>query len=393
MPWKGNRSLAISYAVKPIWKLEASDRAWLREHGFVLPETEVPQPALSSCETSCLKSLLRMELEASKHLLGSSQLTNLASDATAACLSAYRKAEEAAWSVYQDSLLTYGQSIEPPLDVLEVYAGSDSRLTTWVNSMGGRAMRFTAQAIKAVSDFWMSWAGQPRQLYLDPAGEFRSEEILERWQTMSARVFVTAAAWQRGRVERHGDIVKDMLARMDNHSPLTNDTSFDEALLQAFQAKNALVRHQGYSPEQIVLGKAVHVPGSLTSDEDLSSHAATEGSDLEAERHRQRLELRCQARKVFWEADNNQVDPYLESPGVSGGRALVLQTIASAQFPLSSFDIKTAFLRGKADAANPLAMAYAMSKAVDMLGWMRALWGVIHAIQWLTDPPGGSTEE
>ena len=165
--------------------------------------------------------------------------------------------------------------------------------------------RHGSQAIKAVSDFWMSWAGQPRQLYLDPAGEFRSEEILERWQTMSARVFVSAAAWQRGRVERHGDIVKDMLARMDNHSPLTNDTTFDEALLQAFQAKNALVRHQGYSPEQIVLGKAVHVPGSLTSDEDLSSHAATEGSDLEAERHRQRLELRCQARKVFWEADNN----------------------------------------------------------------------------------------
>ena len=144
MPWKGNRSLVISYAVKPIWKLEASDRAWLREYGFVLPKTEVPHPALSLCEMSSMKSPLRMELEASEHLLGSSQLTNLASDATAACQSAYRKAEEAAWSVYQDSLLTYGQSLEPQLDVLEVYAGSDSRLTTWINSMGGRAMRFTA---------------------------------------------------------------------------------------------------------------------------------------------------------------------------------------------------------------------------------------------------------
>ncbi|CAE7650873.1 GIP [Symbiodinium sp. CCMP2592] len=38
------------------------------------------------------------------------------------------------------------------------------------------------------------------------------------------------------------------------------------------------------------------------------------------------------------------------------GRSIVLQTIASMRFQLSSFDIKTAFLRGKADAANPLAM-------------------------------------
>ncbi|CAE7445807.1 RE1 [Symbiodinium microadriaticum] len=38
------------------------------------------------------------------------------------------------------------------------------------------------------------------------------------------------------------------------------------------------------------------------------------------------------------------------------GRAVVLQTIASRRYQLSSFDIKTAFLRGKADASNPLAM-------------------------------------
>ncbi|CAE7448719.1 GIP, partial [Symbiodinium sp. CCMP2592] len=166
--------------------------------------------------------------------------------------------------------------------------------------------RHGSQAIKTVSEFWTSWAGQPRKIYLDPAGEFRSEEMLSVFQGMSARVFVSAAAWQRGRVERHGDIVKDMLARMDTQAPIINDDTFDQALLQVFQAKNALVRHQGYSPEQIVLGKSVRVPGSLTSDEDLSSHAITEGLDLEAEQHRQRLELRCQARRVFWEADNNQ---------------------------------------------------------------------------------------
>ena len=38
------------------------------------------------------------------------------------------------------------------------------------------------------------------------------------------------------------------------------------------------------------------------------------------------------------------------------GRHTVLQLIASKQWLLTSFDIKTAFLRGKADSENPLAM-------------------------------------
>ena len=38
------------------------------------------------------------------------------------------------------------------------------------------------------------------------------------------------------------------------------------------------------------------------------------------------------------------------------GRSTILQYIASRQWELTSFDIKTAFLRGKADESNPLAM-------------------------------------
>ena len=166
--------------------------------------------------------------------------------------------------------------------------------------------RHSSLAIKSLSEFWMSWAGNPKKVYLDPAGEFRSEEIMNNFQSMNIKAFVTAAAWQRGKLERHGDIVKDMLRRLDLQSPLANDEIFDQALLQAFQAKNALVRHQGYAPEQIVLGKSLRVPGSLSSDDDVTSHIVTEGEDLEAEMHRRRLDLRCQARKVFWDADNSQ---------------------------------------------------------------------------------------
>ncbi|CAE7356819.1 RE2, partial [Symbiodinium necroappetens] len=168
------------------------------------------------------------------------------------------------------------------------------------------ASRHATDAIQAINDFWISWAGPPKQVYLDPAGEFRSEEVLEYFQGVNVKTHVTAAAWQRGRLERHGDILKDTLERLDISHPIVNDASFDRALLQSILAKNALVRHEGYSPEQIVFGKALRVPGSLTSDDDLTSHALAEGDDLEAERHRQRLDLRCLARKAFLEADNSQ---------------------------------------------------------------------------------------
>ena len=172
---------------------------------------------------------------------------------------------------------------------------------------GRRAMsRHASDAIKALNDFWFSWAGVPKRVYLDPAGEFRSEEVLEYFQGQSIQAHVTAAAWQRGRLERHGDVLKDMLERMDTAEPISDDATFDRILQHCIMAKNALARHEGYSPEQIVFGKALRIPGSNTSDEDLTSHALTEGAELEAERHRERLHLRCVARKAFLEADNSQ---------------------------------------------------------------------------------------
>lgn len=166
--------------------------------------------------------------------------------------------------------------------------------------------RLGTHAMQALNEFWISWAGPPKQVYLDPAGEFRSEQILEFFQEHNTKIFVTAAAWQRGRLERHGDILKEMLARMDSENPIVNDSSFDQALLQAILAKNALVRHSGFSPEQIVFGKSLRVPGSVASDEDLTAHALSEGADLESEMYRQKLDLRCRARRAFMDADNSQ---------------------------------------------------------------------------------------
>ena len=162
-------------------------------------------------------------------------------------------------------------------------------------------------AAKLVSEMWFSWAGTPSKVYVDPAGEFRPEEWLTFMQGVNAQLFLTTEPWQRGRIERHGDVVKHMLERLDADQVISSEESFDAALLQCFQAKNALVRQQGYSPEQIVLGKSVALPGSNnTSDENTAAHLLMEGQEPETELQRQRLELRCRARQAYLLADNEQ---------------------------------------------------------------------------------------
>ena len=154
------------------------------------------------------------------------------------------------------------------------------------------------EATKTVEDLWLAWAGNPKRVYLDPAGEFRSDGWIDFLQSINAEVFLTTGPWQRGRVEKHGDTLKHMLHRLDTESIISNEQQFDKALLACCQAKNCLVRKDGYSPDQIVLGKAVSVPGSNTSDEASASHLLAVGQDMEAELHRQRLDLRNQKEYV-----------------------------------------------------------------------------------------------
>ena len=162
------------------------------------------------------------------------------------------------------------------------------------------------QVISSWNEFWTLWAGSPRILYADPAGEFRSQTWKDFLQSCNIQFDLTTEAWQRGRVERHGGIIKEMLNRYDQDRPIQSVDEFDQVLIACFQAKNALSRHQGYSPEQIVLGKSTHLPASLTSDENVGAHSLADGDTPESEQFRRHLDIRSQARKTFLVVDNNQ---------------------------------------------------------------------------------------
>ena len=163
--------------------------------------------------------------------------------------------------------------------------------------LGRRTVRDSGQAQRVMDECWMSWAG---------AREFVSDRWKSFLQREGIRTLLTAAPWQRGKIERHGGIVKEMLSRIDHDQPINTEAELDKALAQCFRAKNSLATIKGFSPEQAVLGKATRIPASLMSDEEMPSHLLAAGSCRESLSFQAALRIRTLAQKAFFDCDTSQ---------------------------------------------------------------------------------------
>ena len=161
--------------------------------------------------------------------------------------------------------------------------------------------------LRIFEDAWVSWAGNPKMIYVDPAKEYLGRVWEDHFGAEGYLLKVSAADshWQLGRVEAHGSTIKDMLARIDQEIPICDHEMFRRALIQACNAKNMLSRVAGYSPEQAVLGVSRRLPGSVVSDDGAISHLHADGEGPESDRFKQVLDLRTSARKAFIESDNS----------------------------------------------------------------------------------------
>ena len=188
-PWSGNRSLVIAFCLKPIEKLTGSEQRWLRDAGFQIPQTKAPRKSVSFSLTSDVSlvttspaetqkepqpSNLRRELEDAKHLLQPSPISADSAVAAHACSDAFVRAGKAAWDVFQDSQLAYERPVLERLNVLEVYAAKDSRLTQSILSLGGKAQRFTSSdgGLKTIEGQRRLWdviqETQPEHVWVSP---------------------------------------------------------------------------------------------------------------------------------------------------------------------------------------------------------------------------------
>ena len=150
--------------------------------------------------------------------------------------------------------------------------------------------RSADQASVKVLEAWFNWAGPPNMLVMDSATEFTSGTF-------------------QGFLQRHdvrdGQILQNMLNKLDHESPITCQSELQQALIQCTQAKNSLSIRKGYSPEILVFGKSSKVPGSIASCEEMSSHASAIREDAHGIEFQQKLALRERARKALHQADND----------------------------------------------------------------------------------------
>ena len=162
----------------------------------------------------------------------------------------------------------------------------------------------TEALIYSFQNAWLSWAGPPKGLMFDSATEANSEGFARFLQELDIKshVIPTDAHWQLGRVERHGAILQNMLSKMYVDRPFQTQTEFERVLIQLCNAKNAMSRVKGYTPEILVLGKSRRLPGSIIDDSEVGSNVTA--LQTESAQFREQLEIREAARRAFVRADN-----------------------------------------------------------------------------------------
>ena len=76
--------------------------------------------------------------------------------------------------------------------------------------------------VQCVKQLWCDWAGPPQHISHDEGGEFMSQSWKDFLQENGIHPVVSAAPWQRGRIERHGGTLQEMLKKIDHHRPIEN---------------------------------------------------------------------------------------------------------------------------------------------------------------------------
>ena len=161
---------------------------------------------------------------------------------------------------------------------------------------------------RALDRAWCKWAGPPTQVTVDMEGGFQGREF---WQRVSdgGTVLLSIAGtahWQAGKIERHNQIVKDMLMATIRQTQTKGREAMRKLSREVAHAKNCLVREHGWSPVALVFGREPRVFGEMYEQGGPKAYHPEVGnpsSDV-AERMRYRYHarlefIRAQARQML----------------------------------------------------------------------------------------------
>ena len=156
-------------------------------------------------------------------------------------------------------------------------------------------------------DHWIRWAGTPGEISVDMERGFGAPEFVQEMGRAGSVVVPIAgqAHWQHGKIERHGQTVKDMIKKVVHQSNLKGPLEMSWAAIESCCAKNSLVREHGFSPNQLLFGKEPRCYGEIEEKgEPCAFHFDVgEGGSQVAKR----MKYRHQARQAYIESQANQM--------------------------------------------------------------------------------------
>ena len=162
----------------------------------------------------------------------------------------------------------------------------------------------SASIRQALLDRWMSWAGVPQEIVLDPAQTNLSDALTTPQELLGSKISTTAAEahWQLGKVEVHGGWFQRVLQKVIADTMPHDKITWLECV-SASHCKNELIQTYGMTPAQFVFGRNPQVPSNLL-DEPLNIVPAT--AALYEESLQRSIEIRQSARKALIELQDSK---------------------------------------------------------------------------------------
>ena len=148
------------------------------------------------------------------------------------------------------------------MDLKEIGKGS------WILHLVDNATRYTAATlinskkkeviVKKIFQIWLSYFGSPEKFHSDCGGEFENEVFKEMAEAFGVKISTTPgeSPFSNGIVERGNTMLYETMMKTKEDCKCSIET----ALAWAVCAKNCLQNVNGYSPNQLVLGRNVNLP-------------------------------------------------------------------------------------------------------------------------------------
>ena len=134
---------------------------------------------------------------------------------------------------------------------------------TRYSAAGIVSSKHASEILDCVFRVWIHYFGAPNMFLSDNGGEFANDSLTELGVMFNVVITTTPAEspFSNGHVERHNAILGTTMEKV----LMDLNCSASVALAWSVSAKNSLINHHGYSPNQLVFGQNFSLPSVITN--------------------------------------------------------------------------------------------------------------------------------